>query len=137
MKKQPTDASTYLTRIVSIILELHGERVILDSDLADLYGVETKRLNGQVKRNAGRFGGKYAFRLTQQEYDVLKSQSATSKPEKGLDKRRRSHVIINSSTEYIRPLAVSPLTYPERVPIPWGFFFLKHLSVVRAIGDCL
>lgn len=90
MKKQPTETSTYLTRIESIILELRGERVILDSDLADLYGVETKRLNEQVKRNAGRFGDKYAFRLTQQEFGALRSQSATSKTSTGRGGRRYS-----------------------------------------------
>ena len=60
------------------ILELRGTKVILDSDLAELYGVETKRLNEQVKRNSERFPSDFVFQLTQEEFENLKSQSATS-----------------------------------------------------------
>lgn len=67
----------------SSILSIRGERVILDSDLAEVYGVATKRLNEQVKRNAAKFGGKYVFRLTTEEHEVLRSQSATSKTGRG------------------------------------------------------
>ncbi len=66
-------------RIEQLILLIRGERVILDADLAALYGVETKRLNEQVKRNAGRFPEDFVFRLTSEETDALRSQSATSK----------------------------------------------------------
>jgi hypothetical protein len=57
--------------------------VILDTDLANLYGVTTKRLNGQVRRNADRFPDDFAFRLTRQELAILKSQNATSNPSAG------------------------------------------------------
>jgi hypothetical protein len=60
------------------ILVIRGQRVLLDSDLAELYGVETKRLNEQVKRNAGRFPLDFMFNLTQEESDSLRSQFATS-----------------------------------------------------------
>ena len=53
--------------IDSIILTIRGQRVILDADLAELYGVTTKRLNEQVKRNADRFPEDFAFRLTGEE----------------------------------------------------------------------
>ena len=64
------------------ILTIRGERVILDSDLAEVYGVETKRLNEQVRRNAERFPPDFAFELTEEEADQLKcirSQFATLK----------------------------------------------------------
>jgi len=51
---------------------------MLDEDLAQMYSVETKRLNEQVKRNGGRFPQDFMFQLTQQEYEILKSQNATS-----------------------------------------------------------
>lgn len=57
---------------------IRGEKVILDSDLAELYEVPTKRLNEQVKRNIKRFPKDFMFRLTSKEYDFLKSQFATS-----------------------------------------------------------
>lgn len=60
-----------------------GERVILDSDLARVYGVTTRRLNEQVKRNTDRFPEDFAFRLTQTEMGVLTSQCATSSSSHG------------------------------------------------------
>jgi len=61
------------------ILLIRGQNVVLDSDLAALFGVETKRLNERVKRKADRFGEKYAFQLTNKEFASLRSQNATSK----------------------------------------------------------
>ena len=57
---------------------IRGQRVTLDADLAELYEVETKRLNEQVKRNAGRFPADFMFQLTDEEFANLKSQFATS-----------------------------------------------------------
>jgi hypothetical protein len=65
-------------RIDPLILTLRGQKVILDSDLAGLYSVQTKRLNEQVKRNADRFPEDLMFQLTDQEWNNLKSQFATS-----------------------------------------------------------
>jgi hypothetical protein len=60
------------------ILTIRGQRVILDADLAKLYGVTTGRLNEQVKRNIERFPADFAFRLSREEFDDLKSHFATS-----------------------------------------------------------
>ena len=57
---------------------IRGIKVMLDRDLAELYGVETKRLNEQVRRNIVRFPEDFMFRLTQEEFENLKSQFATS-----------------------------------------------------------
>lgn len=57
-----------------------GEKVMLDSDLASLYCVPTKRLNEQVKRNNSRFPEDFMFQLTENEYRSLRSQNATLKP---------------------------------------------------------
>jgi hypothetical protein len=65
---------THLPRI----LDVRGRRVILDSDLAGLYGVATRRLNEQVRRNPGRFPANFGFQLSSAEWDDLKSQFATS-----------------------------------------------------------
>lgn len=60
-------------------------KVMLDKDLASLYGVETKRLNEQVKRNIDRFPVDFMFQLSEQEWEALKSQIATSKTALGLE----------------------------------------------------
>ena len=67
-----------LEPVEPLIRELRSERVILDSDLARIYGVPTKRLNEQVRRNAGRFPSDFVFQLTRQEVAILRSQIATS-----------------------------------------------------------
>jgi len=64
-------------------LLFRGERVIIDSDLAKLYGVTTARLKQQVRRNADRFPIDFMFDLTKNEYDSLMLQFATSKPTRG------------------------------------------------------
>ena len=64
--------------IKSRILTIRGVQVMLDRDLAEIYGVSTSRLNEQVKRNIGRFPASFAFRLSRTELDDLKSQNATS-----------------------------------------------------------
>lgn len=64
--------------IAAGILMLRGQRVMLDAALARLYGVTTKQLNQQVKRNAGRFPADFVFRLTTEETSILRSQNATS-----------------------------------------------------------
>jgi len=61
------------------ILVLRGQRVILDRDLAALYGVTTKRFNEAVKRNAARFPEDFMFQISAEEVSVLRSQFATSK----------------------------------------------------------
>ena len=60
------------------IVVLRGQRVIVDSELAALYGVETKRFNEAVKRNAEKFPADFMFQLTQEEFANLRSQIATS-----------------------------------------------------------
>ena len=64
--------------VQSLVLTLRGKRVLLDSDLARLYGVPTKRLNEQVRRNAEKFPADFAFQLTRQEVVDNWSQNATS-----------------------------------------------------------
>ena len=68
-----------LLTIQSKIFEIRGQRVMLDFDLASLYGVETRRLNEQVKRNIERFPEDFMFQLTKGELEILRSQIATSK----------------------------------------------------------
>lgn len=65
------------TFLSDAICEVRGQKVMLDSDLARIYGVATKRLNEQVKRNRGRFPSDFCFRLTRQEYEAfMRRQSA-------------------------------------------------------------
>jgi phage regulator Rha-like protein len=64
--------------IAERIVVLHGQRVMLDADLAVLYGVETKRLNQQVRRNLERFPADFMFELSPDEWNGMRLQNATS-----------------------------------------------------------
>lgn len=67
-----------VSNIESKILIVRGQRAMLDADLAELYGVETRRLNEQVSRNSERFPEDFMFQLSADEFSNLKSQFATS-----------------------------------------------------------
>jgi ORF6N domain-containing protein len=75
--------TTLASAVESRILLLRHQRVILDTDIADLYGVPVKVLNQQVKRNRERFPADFVFRLTSKEDEVLRSQFVTSKQGRG------------------------------------------------------
>lgn len=64
--------------IENMIYTIRGAQVIIDADIASLYGVETRRLNERVKRNISRFPADFMFQLTYEEFQILKSQFATS-----------------------------------------------------------
>ena len=68
-----------LERISSKIYLIRGEKVLLDSDLAELYGVETKRLKEAVRRNINRFPVDFMYQINRDEYDSLRSQIASLK----------------------------------------------------------
>ena len=65
-------------KILNRIYVVQRQKVMIDEDLAKMYQVETRRLNEQVKRNANRFPKDFMFTLTENEYENLKSQNATS-----------------------------------------------------------
>jgi len=75
-KKELVDVS--ILSVENKIITLRGIQVILDSDIADLYGIKTKRLNEQVQRNVTRFPYDFMFQLTEDEFAILRSQFATT-----------------------------------------------------------
>ena len=68
-----------LQLIQNKIYEIRGQKVMLDFDLAEMYGTETKRLKEAVRRNIHRFPGDFMFELTENEHEFLRTQIATSK----------------------------------------------------------
>lgn len=74
MKRIPVNENLVISKIYLI----RGLKVMIEQDLAEMYGVETRRLNEQVKRNRIRFPKEFMFKLTRKEYENLMSQNATS-----------------------------------------------------------
>lgn len=97
-------------QVQSKILFIRGHKVILDSDLAALYGVPTKRLNEQVKRNSQRFPQDFMFQLTSEETEFLRSQIATTNEGRG-GRRSRPYVF----TEHGAIMAASVLNSERAV----------------------
>lgn len=81
--------SSLLPYIAARICVFRGKRTLLDSDLAKLYGVQTKRFNEQVRRNIARFPNDFMFQLTPEEFGDLKAQVATSSEPQGQRGGRR------------------------------------------------
>ena len=78
-----TSANALAVRVERSIFLIRGEKVMLDRDLAWLYGVETGALNRAVKRNSERFPSDFMFQLTEEEADSLRCQIGTSKVRRG------------------------------------------------------
>jgi hypothetical protein len=96
--------------IAQRILVLRGQRVLLDADLAELYGVPTRRLNEQVRRNSSRFPNDFMFRLTINELQVNRSQFAT-----GSRKHRDPRFMPLAFTEHGAIMAATVLNSPRAV----------------------
>jgi C4-dicarboxylate-specific signal transduction histidine kinase len=92
-------------RIEQTILVIRGQRVILDSDLAKLYGVSTKVLNQAVKRNTERFPGDFAFQLTAAEVRNLRSQAVTlsSRPVESIESNSNRSQFVTGSQKHRDP----------------------------------
>jgi len=110
MSNTPTDATS---EIATRILSIRGQRVMLDSDLAAVYGVSTRRFNEQVRRNGARFPADFSFDLTDQEVENLKSQFATSSWMTGAHGGRRKQPRV--FTEYGAIMAASIFNSPRAV----------------------
>jgi hypothetical protein len=121
MAKKPQQASLVLVnQIEPLIRTIREQKVLVDRDLAILYGVATKRLNEQVRRNIDRFPNDFMFQLTKKEFEDWRSQIATSNPSAKMGLRRRPYVF----TEHGAIMAATILNSQRAVEV--------SLFVVRA-----
>jgi hypothetical protein len=115
-----TDSEYRVRAVETVILAVRGQKVILDADLAHVYGVPTKALNQAVKRNADRFPSDFLFRLTEQEVDDIWSQTATTSGNRsqivtGSQKHRDPRFQPYAFTEHGAIMAATVLNSPEAV----------------------
>jgi hypothetical protein len=103
-----------LEAITLRIVVVRGQKVLVDSDLAALYGVETKRFNEAVKRNLARFPADFMFQLSAEEFEALRSQFATSKGQAGRGGRR---YLPRAFTEHGAIMAASVLNSPRAIEV--------------------
>ena len=108
------------------ILLIRGKKVMLDRDLAELYGVPTKRLNEQVKRNIERFPEDFMFQLTKEEFENWKSQFATSNSEK-MGLRKLPHVFTEQGVAMLSSVLNSKRAIQVNIAIMRVFVKLKEM----------
>jgi hypothetical protein len=115
-------------QIEPLILTIRDQKVLLDSDLAELYGVTTKRLNEQVRRNRKRFPGDFMFQLTAAEAAAcLRSQNATLKPGRGAHRKYRPYAF----TEHGAIMAANVLNSPRAVEV--GVYVVRAFVKLRQL----
>jgi hypothetical protein len=126
-------------QITRSILYLRGQRVILDSDLAAIYGVTTGRFNEAVKRNIERFPEDFMFRLTAKEYGVLTSQTAISKLGRGgrrqLPWAFTEHGAIQASNVLNSPRAIAMGTYVVRAFVQLRDLIVSDKAMAQKLNE--
>ncbi|MCO6509930.1 MAG: ORF6N domain-containing protein [Aridibacter famidurans] len=121
------DEESISRKIRERILEIRNERVMLDSDLAELYGVPTKRLNEQVKRNSARFPEDFMFRLNDDDVKSLRSQIATSTPEHG-GRRYRPYVFTEQGVAMLSGVLNSDRAVQVNIGIMRAFVEMRRMA---------
>ena len=116
-------------RIEDMIYLIRGRRVMLDSDLAIIYGVELKRLNEQVRRNVERFPKDFAFQLEHQEFANLKSQFATSSLHGG--KRKLPWVFTEHGALMLASVLSNPVAIEASVRVVRAFVWLREQLIAN------
>ena len=116
-------------RIENLIYEIRGKQVMLDSDLAKLYQVETKRINEAVSRNNEKFPERFCFRITEKEYDSLKSQIATSKG----GSRKGHSVFTEQGVAMLETILKSKIATQVSIAIMDAFVAMRKFIVTNLI----
>jgi hypothetical protein len=127
-----------LTRIEVLIYQVRGCRVMLDSDLAALYGVETRELNQAIRRNLQRFPDDFMFQLTEEEYESLRSQNVILKTGRGQHRKYLPKVFTEQGVAMLSGVLKSSRAVRVNIEIMRAFVRLrKVLAHNRELVDKL
>lgn len=114
------------------ILVIRGQKVMLDSDLAALYGVETKVLNQAVRRNIERFPEDFMFQLTSDEAERLRSQTVTLKKGRGQHRKFLPYVFTEQGVAMLSSVLSSPSAIQVNIEIMRVFVRLRQMATSNA-----
>ena len=112
---------------------IRGEQVMLDHDLAELYGMETKRLKEAVKRNINRFPADFMFQLTKEEFESLRSQFATSNKRGGT--RYLPFAFTEQGVAMLSSILNSDIAIEVNIAIMRTFVAVRRLVTSPALPD--
>lgn len=129
MKRKMVTAA--VVDISSRIVTIREQRVILDVDLAKIYGVETKTLNKAVKRNEVRFPADFCFQVTQEEFEILRYQNGTSSGKHG-GRRYRPYAFTEQGAIMAATILNSPRAVHPRA-VQMSMFVVRAFVEMRAM----
>ena len=115
-----------LVQIKNLIYEIRGCKVMVDSDLADLYEIETKMLNRAVKRNIPRFPANFMFQLTKEEWQDLRYQFGTFKND---IRKYTPYVFTEQGVAMLATILKTPIATKVSIAIMDAFVEMRHLIV--------
>jgi len=127
-----TEPASAAQPIEGLILSIRGERVMLDSDLAALYGVSTGQLNQALKRNLERFPADFAFQLGRQEFATLISQSVISNVGRG-GRTKMPWVFTEHGVVMLASVLNSPVAVTASVKIVRAFMLMREQLALNAV----
>ncbi len=128
--KKKKDQLIAIDEIEDKIYLIRGEKVMVDSDIAEIYGVTTKRLNEQVKRNVERFPEDFMFRLTDDEAESLRSQFATSNKGRG-GRRYNPYVFTEHGSVMLASVLNSPTAIEASIQVVRAFVKMRSLLALH------
>lgn len=115
-----------IAEVENRILTLRNKQVMIDRDLAELYGVETKVLNQAVKRNIERFPEEFMFQLTSNEYEILRSQNVTTKEEKRGGRKYLPYAFTEQGVAMLSGVLRSETAVKVSIQIMKAFVVMRH-----------
>ncbi len=141
-KKKATSPKSLIPaeRIEQSILLIRGQKVMLDADLAEMYGVETRVLNQAVKRNLRRFPDDFMFQLSSEEFAEWRSQIVTSNPSARMGLRRPPYAFTEQGVAMLSSVLRSDRAIDVNVEIMRTFVRLRemiasHADLVRRLDE--
>lgn len=129
--KQPAGEIILVDQIEPLIHSVRGHKIILDSDLAKLYGVTAKRLNEQIRRNIDRFPDDFMFQLTSDEMNSLRSQNATLKKGRGQHRKYPPHAFTEHGTIMAANVLKSDRAVEVSVYVVRAFVKLRQFALTH------
>jgi hypothetical protein len=129
---RPHQSVVPVERIEQAILLIRGHKVLLDNDLASLYGVETKVLNQAVKRNLDRFPADFMFQLSPEEFQIWRSQIVTSNPAAKMGLRRKPYAFTEQGVAMLSSVLHSPRAVAVNIEIMRAFVRLRRILASNA-----
>ena len=129
-KSEQKAALAVIDEVENKIFIIRGERVMLDSDLAEVYQVETRVLNQAVNRNLTRFPKDFVFQLSKEEFDSLISQTVTSKPGRG-GRRKLPYVFTEHGAVMLASVLNSPTAVQASIAVVRAFVKMRAMLALH------